>query len=376
MKQKQASAGIKLFKWIMLLLNIFAIGLLLLAYLSYHIKPSSLPYIAFAGLAYPFILLLNAAFVVFWGLTRYRYALIPLLFILAGWNHIGRLIQIGGDKTGDEKTGQIKVLSYNIQNFLKINTSTTKYVTDFQNEENIIGFLKDENADIVCIQEMLNDRTSNKEFTENIANTLNCKNYHYVNYFSKNMQKLDAIATFTRFPVINRGELDYDEKSIGIFTDLIIHNDTVRVYNLHLASIHFKQEDYEFWLDIANNQEQEKLKAGTRQIMSKIQVAFIKRSGQSELVAKHIEHAPYRVIICGDFNDTPSSFAYNVLSEAKKDAFVESGSGLGITYAGKYFPSFRIDYILHDEAYRSSGFQRHKIPYSDHYPISTNIYLD
>lgn len=374
MKQGKSSSGIKFIKWVFLVMNFLAIWLMLLAYISYHIKPTAIPYVAFAGLAYPFILTGNLAFVSFWLFIRPKYAIVPLVIIFAGWNHIGRLFQLSGDEANNEINTGVKVLSYNIQNFLKVNTSTTKYVTDFQNEDDIIDFLKSENADIVCIQEMLNDRLSDEEFTDKLASTLNCPNYHYVNYYSRNTQKLDAIATFSRLPILAKGELEYDEKSIGIFTDMIIMKDTVRVYNLHLASIHFRQEDYEFWLDIANRQEQEKLKAGTSKIMTKIQTAFVKRSGQTTLLEEHIQNSPYPVIICGDFNDTPSSYTYNKLSRNKKDAFVESGSGLGSTYAGEHFPSFRIDFILYDPAYSSLGFQRYKIPYSDHYPITTYLY--
>jgi endonuclease/exonuclease/phosphatase family metal-dependent hydrolase len=294
--------------------------------------------------------------------------------VLAGWNHISRLIQFNGDDLDEEVPHSVKVLSYNLQNFLKINTSTTKYVTDFKNEVNIKDFLEQENADVVCLQEMLHDRESQEKFAADLARQLKCPNYHYVNYFARNTKILDAIAIFTRFPVINRGELEYEDKSIGIFTDLVIDSDTVRVYNLHLASIHFKQEDYEFWSDMGNKQEQEKFRMGTVKILSKMQSAFLKRAGQSDIIAAHIESCPWPVIICGDFNDTPSSYAYNRLSQSMKDAFVESGSGLGITYAGKYFPAFRIDFILYDQVFTSMGFTRHKVTYSDHFPITTYLY--
>lgn len=374
MEQKRSGKGLHVITGIMLLLNIFAVILLLLAYLSFHTRPSVLPYIAFSGLSYPFILLLNLAFIAFWLLSRMRYAILSIIVVLAGWNHIGRLYQFGGNEMPEAIPGQIKVVSYNLQNFLKINTSTTKYVTDFENETNIKKFLAEQKADIICLQEMLHDRDNKHHFANDLARELNCPNYHHVNYFKKNTKILDAIATFTRYPMIDKGDLEYEGKSIGIFTDLVISSDTVRLYNLHLASIHFKQEDYEFWSDMTNTQEQEKFASGTGKILSKMQSAFLNRAGQAEMLTAHFNKSPYPIIICGDFNDTPSSFAYNLLSQNKKDAFVESGSGLGITYAGEFFPAFRIDFILYDPVYRSHSFTRHKIPYSDHYPITTYLY--
>ena len=365
-----------MFRGIVFFLNLVAIGLLLLAYLAYHVRPSTIPYIAFAGLAYPFILAANLVFIVFWLLVRVRYAIIPFIIVMAGWNHIGRLIQFKGEAMDETVEAPVKILSYNLQNFLKINTSTTKYVTSFKNEEDIKNFLKKEDAGIVCLQEVLHDRENQKTFVKNLAVLLNCPNYHHINYFTSNKDVLDAIVTLTRYPVTGKGELEYEDKSIGIYTDLIIMKDTVRVYNLHLASIHFKKEDYDFWSEMSNTQEQEKLRAGTRKILSKMQAAFLKRAGQADMLTGHIASSPYPVIICGDFNDTPSSYTYHRLSQGLCDAFAESGSGLGITYAGEFFPSFRIDYILYDPTYRSGSFRRHKIPYSDHYPITTYLYRD
>lgn len=376
MEKKHSKKGKHLVSGLILLLNGIAMLLLILAYTSYHVRPSFIPYIAFAGLAYPYILLSNLAFILFWLLSRPRYAILPAILVLAGWNHIGRLMQLSGTDVDENTTGKIKVLSYNLQNFLKINTSTTKYLNDFRNEDDIIRFLQTENAGIVCLQEMLHDRESKKKFAEKMAVSLNCPHYHYVNYFTTNEKILDAIATFSRYPILNKGDLAYDDKSIGIFTDLNLGRDTVRVYNLHLASIHFKQEDYEFWSEIANNREQENFTVGTGKILTKMQAAFLKRAGQSDYLAEHMENSPYPVIICGDFNDTPSSFTYNRLSRDKKDAFVMSGSGFGNTYAGEFFPAFRIDYILYEKPYRSAGFKRHKVPYSDHYPVTTYLYSD
>jgi len=349
---------------------------LLLSYLSFHISPGSFPVIAFAGLAYPYILLLNVVFILFWLFSKIKFALIPILVVFLGWNHIGRLIQFGNSSKGEPGEDAIKIISYNLQNFLKVNTSTTKYVTDFKNETRIKEFLQDQKADIVCLQEMLYDRKNNKQFTNKLGKTLDCRNYYYENYFGSNNKIIDAIAIFTSYPIIDKGHFVHDGKSIGIYTDLKINEDTLRVYNIHLASIHFKQEDYKFWSEITQQEEQENLKEGTLNIMKKMQAAFIKRSQQAQKLKQHIRQSPYANVICGDFNDTPSSYAYNQLSENCKDAFVKSGRGLGRTYSGELFPAFRIDFILYDEAYQSADFVLHKIPYSDHYPLSCLLFKE
>lgn len=374
MEHVKQKTGSKVFHGIILTLNGLAILLLLAAYIAYHLAPSVIPFISFAGLAYPYILAINILFVVFWALVRIKYVLPSLLIILLGWNHAGRLFQISGSDMEEQQERSMKVLSYNMQNFLKINTSSTKYVTDFTNENKIRDFLKNQEVDIACLQEMLNDRKPNSEFISGMSSLLGCNQSYYENYFATSSEKLDALAIFTRFPILNTGHLTHDDKSIGIFADILWENDTLRVYNLHLASIHFKIEDYHFWSEIRKNSDQDSLTTGTFRIFKKIDAASIKRSKQVKIITNHFESSPYPIIVCGDFNDSPSSYAYNKILGDKKDAFVESGSGFGSTYAGEYFPSFRIDFIMYDKAFRAASFQRFRAPYSDHFPISTYLY--
>ena len=95
--------------------------------------------------------------------------------------------------------------------------------------------------------------------------------------------------------------------------------------------------------------------SGLKNILVRLKGAFKKRAVQSTAVSNHISNCPYPVLLCGDFNDTPISYSYSeILSNNLKDAFVESGKGLGMTYIGA-FPSLRIDYILHSKSIVSKG---------------------
>ena len=344
--------------------------MLLVVYISVYINPESFPLIAFAGLGYPLILLINLIFVLVWILVRIKYSMLSLLFILLGWNHIGKLVQINHKDEMDKSKKPVKVLSYNIQNFVAQNVANTKYITNFDNQARITKLIEAQKADIICLQEMLYDRGNVESFVADFGRKNKTPNYYYRNYYSKNKNKLDALAIFTRYKVIKKGYLEHEGKTIGIYNDLIIGNDTIRLYNLHLASIHFKKEEYDFISDLPNQQDQEVIKKHSLQVISKLKTAFVKRGRQAKIVKDHLNNSPYPVIICGDFNDTPTSYAYRKISSRLTDAFVESGEGFGVTYAGDNFPSFRIDYIFHDNVFDSRMFTRHKNPLSDHYPIT------
>jgi len=365
-----------LLSFILLILNTGAILLLLTAYLAYYLKPEIFPLLPFAGLAYPYILLANVLFIVLWLIYKPKYALLSFILILLGWNHVGRLVRIGASKTEAVENSDVRILSYNIQNFIKYNTSSTKYLTNFENEKKINDFVIRHKADIVCLQEVLNDRDNHREFIKEFGKKINCPNTYFRNYFTTSKAKVDAIAIFTKYKILKSGYLEFDKKTIAIFTDLVIGSDTVRLYNLHLASIHFRQEDIDFISELAETQEQEKIQTGTRNVIDKLKQAFIKRGEQVDIIAKHLAHSRYPTIICGDFNDTPASYTYHKISENMQDAFVEKGSGFGVTYAGEKIPAFRIDYILLDRRFNIREFEIHDISLSDHYPLSCRITLN
>ena len=109
-------------------------------------------------------------------------------------------------------------------------------------------------------------------------------------------------------------------------------------------------------------------------IVKKLYRAYRKRALQANLVKSYIEKSPHPLIVCGDFNDTPLSYVYRTMSDGLRDAFVQSGIGLGTTYYG-VFPSYRIDYILFSPKYRAVQYNTIRKNYSDHYPIRARLVL-
>jgi endonuclease/exonuclease/phosphatase family metal-dependent hydrolase len=110
-------------------------------------------------------------------------------------------------------------------------------------------------------------------------------------------------------------------------------------------------------------------------ILEKLQIAYPKRAEQAKIIMKHIENSPYPVIVCGDFNDTPISYAVNnMLSGGLINSFREKGSGLGITYNGD-FPNFQIDYILVSPSFSVKNYRIIQKKVSDHYALRSDLEL-
>ena len=171
------------------------------------------------------------------------------------------------------------------------------------------------------------------------------------------------MATYSNFPIFKKGTVSISGErtnNVCIYSDIAIAGDSIRVYNVHLASNWFEKEDYEF-LDRPSVE-------GAESIIERLKTSFFKRAKQVKAIKAHMSTSPYPIIMCGDFNDTPTSFSYKQLSEGLNDSFTNAGTGLGQTYNGK-FPKLRIDYILHSPEFKINSFKTTEVNLSDHFPI-------
>jgi endonuclease/exonuclease/phosphatase family metal-dependent hydrolase len=178
------------------------------------------------------------------------------------------------------------------------------------------------------------------------------------------------MAIYSKYPQIKKKTVSIKGERMNntcIYSDMIINEDTIRVYNIHLASNWFKNSDYLF----IQNPQKEKIKEGLKGIASRLKNSFIKRAEEVAVIKEHIKTSPYPIILCGDFNDTPLSFAYNSIKGDLVDAFTVCGKGIGDSFVK--IPALRIDYIFHDEELKSSNYKKHKKILSDHYAVSCDI---
>jgi endonuclease/exonuclease/phosphatase family metal-dependent hydrolase len=184
-----------------------------------------------------------------------------------------------------------------------------------------------------------------------------------------------GIATLSRYPIVEKGVVPFDREGTNmcIYTDIDYNGKIVRVYNMHLQSLHFKQTDLEFLKSL--NFSDEQTLAGAKNIFSRFKHAFIRREEQAKTIREHINDCPYPVVLCGDFNDTPLSYSYELLKGDLIDAFQEKGTGIGSTYNGA-FPLLRIDYVLHSANLQLHYFEKKKEDLSDHYPLVAYFTFD
>ncbi|WPU94044.1 endonuclease/exonuclease/phosphatase family protein [Mucilaginibacter sabulilitoris] len=366
-KRKQSFIG-KILLWINLLLC-FA---LLLSYLAPQINPSKVWILAFFGLAYPLLLILNLMMMVYWLLRRRWQFALSFITILAGYNTL--LNNIGFRFSGAEAAkpaveNAIRVITYNVHNFKRYGSNN-----DASTKHQILTMLSQQQPDIIGFQEFYTKNKGQYEMRDSIIKIMGADNF-YFEPFNFNSSEAIGMAIFSRFPIVGKGMIHFSaskSENQCLYVDVKKGQKTFRLYSVHLQSIRFDPEDYKY-LDSVSKKGKTDIQS-TKRLGGKLKTAFIKRSEQVFKVKEHAAKCPYPYLITGDFNDTPASFAVNQMARGLKNTFREKGSGFGRTYNGD-FPNYQIDYIMASPQFDVLTYKIIEKKLSDHFPLRSDVVL-
>lgn len=346
--------------------NGLAILALLLSYLARYVSPELYWPIAFLGLGYPVLVVLNTIFIIYWiAVFKLRF-LYSFIAILIGYPLIPSYVQLGAKKI-TEKENTLTVLDFNMHYFGAFEGEKLKDPDKFFDIVNKI------NPDLMVFQEFYVCGTPvDKPMYKRLFKAFKKYNANRISLDPQKKISGQHQVFFSRFPIIDSGIVEHHPQSdnFTVFIDIVAHGDTIRVINTHLQSIKFDPKDYEAVKNIELTEDS----AGVAitSISQKLKRAFVMRAHQAQVVRDFINESPYKVLVMGDFNDAPASYAYRTVRGNLKDAFIESGKGLGRTYVGT-MPSFRIDYILHDPSFSSYNYYAKSFEFSDHKMLSCVI---
>lgn len=353
----------KIVAYLILAINAFFVGTLILSAYSPYLNPKLNPLSSGLGLAFPLFLVINIAFIIFWVFINYRYALVPLIGFLVCFPQIRTYIPFNSTtKTIPE--GSIKILSYNVMNFSNLEKKDGK--------NPILSYLVNSKADIICLQEY--NAAQNKKYLTEADIKKALKAYPYYSVRRQNRSDVQ-LACFSKYPILSVSPIDYESTYNGsVKYVLAVNNDTVTLINNHLESNKLTKEDRGMYEDMIKDPNAKKVKTGLRQLVKKLAEASAIRASQADSVNKAITESKYPTIIaCGDFNDGSISYTHRILTQKLDDAFTQSGKGLGISSNQNKF-YFRIDNILISpnlKAYNCTVDR--SIKASDHYPIWCHI---
>lgn len=317
---------------------------------AYHARLSVL------GLVFPVFLILNLLFLPVWLLVKPRMLLVPLVGMGLCGSYILDYCPIS---FGDEEEGGAKltVQTWNCRDMQFYMPDSIDLVTEY-----LLGV----DADILCLQEF----TFDKACYQPLRAAFEARDYY--------MAHVNRDAVVSRFPVISERSVPIESAydNAALLVDLLMpDDDTLSVICVHLESNNLSVSDKDGYEEALHSREHEKVKSEAAYLTGKLAKSAQTRARQVNVLAQCVDSiaAHHSVMLCGDFNDTPISYAYQHMARRLCNAYRSRGRGMGITFNEKNFP-VRIDHIFYSPDWTcDKAFVDRNVLASDHYPVVARL---
>ncbi len=230
----------------------------------------------------------------------------------------------------------LKVVTYNVRSF--IDDDGNRCI------DSMVKVIKALNPDILCLQEM--------GFSEQADSLLEPLKPMPRSLSRNNLSP----AIYSRYPIIKASRIDAMRNFV--WADIVVKDknreDTIRVFNNHLHTTAIRRDDSRY---IENHEylEDDSL-SKVQSMISRLTENNSLRAEQADTLAAIVAASPYPAIVCGDFNDTPVSYAYRTVARRLNDPFRKVGRGYSHTYRG-FFDMLRIDYILYSDEFEALSYE-------------------
>lgn len=361
--------------------KIFIIGNVLLALLVLaganvkYFDPVKWWFLSVLTIALPYMLLLLLLFMLFWLFLKSGWSLISLLTISLSFHAIKNIIapNLRTHFSLKKSPGNIRVMSWNVEQF-----NILHYKDHPDVKQQMFDLINQYDPDIACFQEVVAGESKKAiNYFPAIRNALHFKDYLYSYQLKDDFDHYHhfGITVFSKYPILRKQTIVNNPNNYNStfqFIDVLVGPDTLRIFNVHLQSLKFSKENLNY-LDkgsVKTNATSE-----SRSILSKIKTGVIKRASQAFFIKDEMNHSPYPIVVCGDFNDVPVSYAYETIGAGLQNAFVQKGFGISRTFS-TLSPTLRIDNIFADRHFRIIQYTRVKKLLSDHFPIIADLRFD
>ena len=224
----------------------------------------------------------------------------------------------------------------------------------------VLQYLSAQDADIVCLQEVDVYKDSRYLTLGEVKREMGKKYpYSYLDFSVYDKRHQFGTMVWSKYPLINKQSIHYANSTSNLsnMCDVVVGDDTIRLFNNHLESYSFKSEDLEK-IDL---------------LRIKWERALPLRNKQAQVVRSAIEASPYPVVVVGDFNSIALSFVYLYMTRGLVDAWrTVHPFSWGATCEKRGF-GLRIDYILSSPKLRPTACEVIDAKGSDHKPVRATL---
>lgn len=329
-------------------------ALLVLTLLAPHIPPSRFWPAIFAAYLFNWLLPVQIVLLVYWLRPPRVPAWIPALLLLLCVPDIHRHIRMGSGSPPEREGPTLVVATLNTYSLRRlVRDKPNSLVVD--RSKSALLFPKDMAPDILCLQEVpMGYQPVGPDWGIGHSYLFRHKNSLIV----------------SRFPLKNKQKKSFKRSGNSIaWADVETPLGLIRIFNVHLQSNRISQDAdrlAEAPIDDAGTW------TGVRGMLRKVRASTRLREEQARWLSGAIRDSPIPVVVAGDFNDTPQSYAYHIIRQGLDDSFEHGGFGFGTTFAGR-IPGLRIDFLLASTGLTFLDHTVAKGRFSDHYPVLARL---
>lgn len=350
-----------------LVMRIISIIIFLLTILSAfggRCDPDYITIPAVLCLALPYFAIATILLTLLWLLMRrFIFMAFGVLTLVACAGPLTYAMPVKFPKSAEDGEQTFRIISWNVLHTDDIREPDSK-------TNRAVEYMINSGADVICLAEL--DNFSPAELKKASPALIDSLIRMYP--FRAGLSSMD-IKIISKYPVDRSGISLVSETGRHRFDFFKVYFPKGNVLNIgmvHLYSYDLSEEERQV---VKEMKTVDGAKASVRElkgtILSKLRNAFRRRAENARDLRAAIDGirptAP--LIVCGDFNDVPASWTYNLVKgDDMRDAYAETNLGPTFTYNLHGF-YFHIDQMLYRGPLKALNLKVGKINTSDHYPL-------
>ncbi|MDE6523810.1 MAG: endonuclease/exonuclease/phosphatase family protein [Muribaculaceae bacterium] len=298
------------------------------------------------------------------------------LTLFLGWGTLKDVTPIAFSKSAQDEKRTFRLMTFNCLHLADTTMSE-------QPGNRAIEFLIKSDADIICLQELINfeDPKEIHHWSRGMIDSLYAAYPYRAGGPGTSYYALD-LKVLSKYPIvelpINNNDSEEDsywaKRRRWRLFEVDINGFKLPLVDFHMTSYDLTDTEREVVTEIRGVDTAKKsYKEFRYEIFPKLGEAFRTRAKNVEEMISSTSDLS-TLIACGDFNDVPGSWSYRLMRKAGfQDAYPETSLGPTNTF-NQFLFLFHIDQIFYrGDHLKAIKTKRHRINTSDHYPVEATF---
>ena len=351
-----------LVKTILRIVSIIIFVVTILSAFGGRIDPSLTALPSTLTLALPYLTILTALITIAWICThKFFTGALGVLTLLVIWTPATVVVPLHFPKKADGNLRTFTLLTYNIIHGWDQRQPEYKGNRSFE-------FIMNSGADIVCLQELCEWRDHEipnySQFADSLRRIYPYTAGTWVNDLKVLSKYPVELANTAMLPLTTPEQPEFDIYKVTMGSN------QMWLINFHMPSFALSTNDRNVVTEITHKSGLSKsIHDYNTSVKPKLSKAFTQRAECVRKILNTLQYLNGPVILCGDFNDVPESYAYRLMTGwGLNDAYVETNFGPTFTYNEHLF-FFHLDQIFYKGDLKALNVDRGTVNSSDHYPM-------